>query len=567
MLTALHVRDFALVSSAEAELRGGFCVLTGETGAGKSMLVDAIQAACGSRETRPPAEGAARADVTAEFALAPGGAAARWLEENALDDPDSGRVIVRRTVEGGGKRRTRSFVNGKPATLAQVRELASLLVEIHGQHESLRLLEPGRQRDLLDRHAGSAGLRSRVRGEHEELCALRRRRAELAAAGARLREEAETLRLRIEELERIGFSAGKWRDADAQLRRIHHFGEISDGLSEIVAHLSGEEGVRERLGAAHRAASAIAKRDERAGSLLLSLGQLAELADEVARDAGSLSEGIGGDRGDAAALESFISESHRLMRLHGCVSADALEEKMREMAARLGQIGGVEDPERLDGQIAALQGGLEKSAAALTKKRKAAAKALSAEISGALGALGMAGGTFLVDLADRGEIGPDGREQVRFLISTHRGTKPGELREVASGGELSRVGLAVMAKVGGEAEGRTLVFDEVDSGIGGEIATVVGRVLKDLAARCGQVLCVTHLPQIASLADEHWSVGIDRGAETAQVRLSRLEGAARQAEVARMLGGEEVGSTARRHADQLLELGRRAPKRARASRG
>lgn len=552
MLLSLHVRNFVLVREAELEFGGGFCVLTGETGAGKSMLVDALQLVCGRRDSRdvPVPEGS-RAELSAEFDAAAVPGAPEWLRAHALDDAgDPGRATLRRVIDGG--RRSRCFVNGSPATLGQVRELGALLIDIHGQHESLRLLEPAYQRDLLDGHAGALGVRAELAGLHARRAGLERRLAERSAGEEERERRREELARDLGELSAIGFSAGKWEDVDARARRAHRLSELREGHAELSALLDGEGGALSLLERSRRIAESLGRADPGAAPLAEQAGQLAGMADEFSREVGRSAERVVEDADDLAQMEAFLSESHRLMGRHRCVTAGALDGRMREMEAELAGLGGGEGQEDLSAEIAQVGKRMGRLAGELTRKRKAAAGKASRSVTGMLRDLGMPDGEFAVGLEPREEVAADGREKVGFLISTRKGMPPGDIAKVASGGELSRLGLAIMACMAGASGRQSLVFDEVDAGIGGDIATMVGRALLGLSGRCGQVLCVTHLPQIASLGDEHWRVAAGRGPKDSPVLAERLGEEGRREEVARMLGGDEVRETAVLHAERML---------------
>ena len=557
MLEALHVRDFVLIGRAQVEFGGGLCVLTGETGAGKSILVDALQAVCGRRLPRSvPAACGPGPEISAEFGVAGNEHVRRWLRDSALEGGESDVVIVRRMIGEASGKRPRCYINGLPATLGQARELASLLIDIHGQHDSLQLLEPSRQRDLLDQYGGCTELRRKVARVYADLSAARRRRAAAAQDSAERERAAAELRSSLDELDRIGFSLDRWNEADSRQRLYHGAAELQEGLARMSAFLTGEEGAVTRIEGARRVASKLARSNPRLESVVQQIDQVLSLVGDLAHETDLLDGGTDGMRDGIEDIEAFLSEAHRLMRRHKCVSPEALAEAADRMQGELDGLEAAADPKRLDERIAALDRKLDRLAQELTRRRKAAAGKIAPAVSATLLELGMPGSSFAIDLQRRDAAAADGREKVRFLIATHRKARPGELRDVASGGELSRVGLAVMALLSGAPETRTMVFDEIDAGIGGEVAIAVGRMLKTLADKCGQVLCVTHLPQIASLADAHWSLELDHAAERPLVRLSRLDGEERRTEMVRMLGGEPVGETARRHADSLLAMGR-----------
>ncbi len=557
MLQSLHVRNFVLIREAEISFDPGFSVLTGETGAGKSMLVDALQAVCGRRDPKggfPGKEG--RSEIWAEFDVADIKAVGEWLDEHAFEN-DQDSLVMRRVFEEQGRKRSRCFVNGHPATLAQLKELSSLLIDIHGQHDSLQLLDRRFQRDLLDRYAGSLEIRADLKRNHGRLLALRRRRDSINEDNVQREEEKLMLETALAELDAISFSQEKWADADGRLRRVQSRTELLEGLERVLEILDGREGVEERLADVVKIFGNMVRIDGTMKMAAQEVSQIRELASELLRGIRQRLDEVEESSDDAAALEEFISEAHRLMRRHQCISPEILEERMEQMRIRLGELFDGLDLDRLDGEIAVLEKDLEAQADKLSKARGKAARKVSGSVTRMLREMGISNGSFKVDLVKLDSISAEGWEQVRFTVSTHSGSETDDLGKVASGGELSRIGLAVMTLMSGSRQLRTLIFDEIDAGIGGETAVEVGRVMRDLAGSCGQVLCVTHLPQIASQADAHWGVSVGKRNGSPAIGLRSLEGVEREEEIARMLGGDNVGDTAKVHAAGMLRMGRR----------
>lgn len=549
MLRRLLIRDFVIVDSLELEFPSGFGALTGETGAGKSILVDALALTLGDRaDAAVVRNGCARADVAAEFEIGLDSPAAPWLAANDLAAAD-GACLMRRVVEAGG--RSRGYINGSPATAAQMRELGEFLVDIHGQHAHHALLRGDTQRALLDAHGGLTDLAREVaqhyRAWHKLAEALREAEHNVAA----VTREREMLEWQVKELRELGFDPQQWQETRHEHRRLAHAAMLLEGAAEILAELEeGEIALVPRLEHAAARLAALSSYDEE----LKDVGEMFDAVRIQSVEAAHLlrryRERLDLDPQRLAEVESRIDAVHQLARKHR-VSPEDLPLVQTELERRYEELGGLSDPAALAEKEGQAHAFYVTAATRLSQGRRQAAERLSQQVTAAMQELAMNGGQFEIALEPLPAEGAYGMESVEFRVAANPQQPLRALSKVASGGELSRIGLAiqVIASVGGGTA--TVVFDEVDVGIGGRVAEIVGRMLKALGTT-RQVLCVTHLPQVAAQADWQWSVakqGID-GEVLCRVALLDHEG--RVEEVARMLGGIRVTATTRKHAQEML---------------
>jgi DNA repair protein RecN (Recombination protein N) len=550
MLRRLSLRDFVIVSQLEVELASGFSVLTGETGAGKSILVDALQLALGSRgDAGVVREGAARAEISAEFdspaSLSP------WLDEAGFETSDT--LLLRRVIDAQGK--SRAWVNGSPATVAQLREAADHLVDIHGQHAWQSLTRAASVRALLDAYAGvDTGALSAA---HQRWKAATEMLAKARTQQADLERERERLAWQVGEIDKLAPGADEWPELEADHKRLSNAQSLMDAARSALDAVSEAElnadGLTSR---ALDALNDVADYDQR----------LAEVAEVL--------QGAQAQLQDAAhTLGSYLNHAEldpdRLRELDERLAAwMSLAKRYRRPPAELpalldqwkGELRALDAAADLDGLERALkdaQSAYDTEARRVGSQRKTAAPKLSAAITQAMQQLGMAGGRFEVALAAQEERQSFGMESAEFLVAGHAGSSPRPLGKVASGGELSRIALAIAVTTsqlaqGGEAAG-TLIFDEVDAGVGGAVADTVGRLMKQLG-RDRQVMAVTHLPQVAACADHHFVVSKALRDGSTRSDVQAVTGEARVAEIARMLAGERQTGTTLAHAQELLSV-------------
>jgi DNA repair protein RecN (Recombination protein N) len=562
MLHELRVENLLLIERAELRLGPGLNVLTGETGAGKTMLAHALDLLLGGKArsgiVRP---GAAEAYVEGVFELEPG---VRELVGERLPDDAEELVLARRVWADG---RTRAYLNGRAATVADLRDVGGELLAFYGQHEHRRLMLASAQLEILDGFCGPAQRerRARAAAAHAELRALTRRARELGALDGARERELDLLEFELKEIEDVDPSESEQAELAAERERLRHLdglrGAALAGAEAIGvgAFESGEAGAAALLAAAGHRLDAIAGVDPALDALAERQRALAIEADDLALELRRFAEGVEGEGGRERLdqVEERLAALARLERKHGGSIAAVLAHAA-ECRARRDELTGAEAA--LADVAAALEAGrarLATVAAELRGARAAAAPALSAAVCGRLAELAMPGASFEVALGERDEPGASGADTVELLIAANPGVPAGPLREIASGGELSRVMLALLGVANadvpdGDASARLLVFDEVDAGIGGHTANAVGAQLHALAG-ARQVLCITHLPQVAAHADRHFRIAKDGSGETAVTTVADLSGDAVLGELVRMLGADEGDRAATQHARELLK--------------
>ena len=549
MLRFLQIRDFAIVDSLELEFGAGFTCISGETGAGKSILVGALGLLCGDRaDSGSVRSGSERAELTATFELAETSPALAWLRETELDD--GADCLLRRTISAGG--RSRAWINGTAVTLGQLAELGEHLVEIHGQNEHLRLVRSAEQFRLLDGGGEYPAELERTRECFFHWQALEQEKQALLGDTPLDAAEADLVRYQVEELEADMLSAAEFETLEQEHRMLARGGDIVASLEQALGLLQSDDGGSAAL---NRAAAAIASHgalDEGIAAAARLLEEAVINCDEASGEIQSALSRMDLSPERLAELERRIGRQYDLARKHR-VQPDQLEMVRARLDERLERSASIEKRlARIDGELEAALVAYRDAAAALHRRRAERAEALSAAVSELMQELGMAGGRFALEARHEPTRAPSARGDTRLQISVsaNSGTTPGPLARVASGGELSRISLAVKIVASAHAPAATQVFDEVDAGIGGRTASAVGGLLRKLAGD-GQALCVTHLAQVAVFADEQLCVVKADEAERTTVRTDRLDAAGRVDEVARMLGGQ-VSERSRAHAAELL---------------
>ena len=555
MLHTLSIRDFVIVDTIELEFSAGFSVLTGETGAGKSILIDALTLALGGRgDASVVREGAAKADITADFSVSE--VAQAWLVANEFANDDGG-ALLRRVIDNAG--RSKAYINGIPATAAQLRELGDMLVDIHGQHAHQSLLKSEAQRALLDgqataREAGAEQDARQVAALHKRWRALVRQREEFETNAANVLYERERLEWQVGELEKLAAKPGEWTDITNEHSRLSHAASLLEGAQEALSLISESED--------HPIVSQLSGLNQKLGKLVSVDAELQPIVDLIESSRIQLQESVYALNNYLDRVELDPERLHqldaRMEAMHSTarkfrVMPEELPEEHAKLSEKLQHLADASDIEGLLRQEAKIEAEYRSVAERLSATRQAAALELGQAVTRAMQELSMTGGSFEIAL-NPCEPAAHGLEQVEFLVAGHAGTAPRSLAKVASGGELARIALAISVITSHATTTPTLIFDEVDSGIGGAVAEVVGRLLKRLG-QGRQVLCVTHLPQVASQANQHFQVAkstLDNG-KTAS-RIDMLDAKARVEEVARMLGGLEITATTRKHARELLAI-------------
>ncbi|KUZ69762.1 DNA repair protein RecN [Burkholderia ubonensis] len=547
MLRHLSIRDFVIVAALDLEFDSGFTVFSGETGAGKSILIDALALALGERaDASVVRTGCGRADITAEFTQHD--RVARWLDEHAFDAEDT--VMLRRVIDANG--RSRAFINGTSATLAQLREVGEMLVDIHGQHAHQLLMRPDAQRELFDTHAGLVADAANVARAWR---VWRDATQAIDAAKAHERElqlEREKLAWQLAELDKLAPQPGEWDEVSNEHKRLSHAANLFDGVQGALNALSeADDAMLAQLGAIVSKLRSLADYDPALGDALASLEPAEIQLQEAVYSLSHYAQRLDLDPNRLAQVETRLDALHSTARKFR-LPPDTLHEEHAARRAQLAALDAAADLGALHAAQAKAWDAYLVDAKRLSKARAQAARALGTAVTAGMQELSMAGGSFEVALVPLADGGPHGLEQVEFRVAGHPGVPLRPLAKVASGGELARVSLALAVIASAASPTPTLIFDEVDTGIGGGVAEVVGRLLHQLG-RDRQVLCVTHLPQVAARGDQHFQVakGADDNGGTVSTVVP-LDKASRVEEVARMLGGLEITATTRKHAKEML---------------
>ena len=545
MLTDLSIRDYAIVQRLDIELHNGMTCMTGETGAGKSIMLDALGLCIGDRaDARAVRAGADRAEISALFSVEHLPLAQAWLERAAL--LEGHECLVRRTVTSDG--RSRAFINGSPATLAQCTELGELLVDIHSQHAHQSLLRRAVQRELLDEFSEITNEASAVAAEAEAIRGLKQELATLTSSSKKLEERRDLLNYQIEELLELNFTEGELESLESEQKLLSNANWIMDtvhGVSEQCAQLGDQ--LRSSVAALSddRLGSGI---DESRDMVASSQIQLEEAASELRR----YLDRIELDPQKLQEIEKRLDAAYTLARKHR-IRPEALADHLNTLSDELeGLEQGNQRLDELEKEIEKRQTRWIEAATALSKKRAAGGKGLASRAMDLLSQLAMERCTLEIGFLplDPDKLDPRGLEEVEIWIATNPGSQPGPLNKVASGGELSRISLALQVAVADMATAPTMIFDEVDVGVGGAVADVVGKLLRTLSANV-QVLCVTHLPQVAAKGHKHIQVS-KAGDEVVTTSLNYLSGDERVEELSRMLGGAVVTEATRENARELL---------------
>jgi len=553
MLTQLYVRDFAIVRELSLAYEPGFTVLTGETGAGKSILIDALALVLGERaDSEVIRHGCARAEVSAGFALKPSSSAAKWLKENDLFDDQE--CVLRRVVEAD--KPSRGFINGRPVPIQMLRELGEYLVDIHGQHEHQSLLRRDAQREILDDYAGLEDSVRTLAGHYRDMETLRERLAMLKQRTADREARVEWLTHQVRELDALALAADEIPVLEEEHARLANGAELIEGVQSLAQAITEDEeaAVSRQLARAVNRLEALVKYDHKLGEIAVLLNEASIQIDEAGSRLNHYLESLELDPSRLQAVERRLSTVHDLARKHK-VKPEELPAVHERLRAELSEI------VNLDTSLGKLEEDLEKAGALylktakeITRVRQGAAKKLAKAVTGEMQELGMPGGSFEVSLTPlpEGETSAHGLERIEFLVSANPGQPARPLAKVASGGELSRISLALQVVLAGTGRIPTLIFDEVDVGIGGRVAEVVGRKLRALG-ETRQVLCITHLAQVAAQGAQHVQIRKQTEGKDTVATAALLGERERMMEIARMIGGMEISKQTLAHAKDMLE--------------
>ena len=556
-LQRISLRDFVIVRQLELEFGAGFTVLSGETGAGKSILIDALQLVLGARaDASVVREGATRSELCAEFSaplhLQP------WLQDNGFDAADD--LLLKRSIDAQGK--SRAWINGSPATATQLREIGDQLLDIHGQHAWQSLTRPSAVRELLDAYAqiSAQALQTLWNDWRQSLQTLEHARS----AQDQLQQERERLSWQIGEVDKLSPGVDEWEELNAQHTRLSHAQTLLDAAQTALTHLQEEDAAHSHLAQAVKA-----------------LQEQANIEAEFQQLSDQLSSALAQAEDAAHSLQAWLRRAD--LDPQGLADIDArmglwvgLSRRYKRTPQELPALyhGWQQELVKLDAAVdlAALEASEQKAKNAFmaearkrSQARQKAAPKLAASITQAMQNLGMQGGQFQVQLQALDEPASHGLEEVQFLVAGHAGSTPRPVGKVASGGELSRIALAIAVTTSQLGTAQTLIFDEVDAGVGGAVAETVGRLMKQLG-KDRQVLAVTHLPQVAACADHHWVVSKHADKEGVASQVIPATGEQRVAEIARMLGGERLSDTTHAHAREMLQAMTKAAPKPKAAR-
>lgn len=543
-LKSISLRDFVIVRTLDLDLAGGFTVLTGETGAGKSILIDALQLALGARaDAGVVREGAQRCEISAEFDTSP--ALAGWLDEAGFTSGDS--LLLRRTVDTQGK--SRAWINGSAATASQLKEIADKLVDIHGQHAWQSLTRPDAVRDLLDSYADVST--KALMNSWQAWRQAQKTLLDARSAQDNLQRERERLAWQIGELDKLAPNPNEWDELNTQHGRLSNAQTLRDAVQTALDALAeSEHNANSLLSRALNALQSQSHIEPQFNALTEVLGSALAQTEDAVHSLNSYARGAELEPQRLNELDARLGLWVSLARRYKRLPADLPEllAGWREELKKLDEAADLAQLECLEKQANAKY---IEDAKDVTKLRTKAAPALAKAITHAMQGLGMQGGQFAVALSTLEQPAQYGLEQAEFLVAGHSGTTPRPVGKVASGGELSRIALAIAVTTSQLGEAQTLIFDEVDSGVGGAVAETVGRLMKQLG-KDRQVMAVTHLPQVAACSDQHLVVAkqTDKGKTFSTVE--PVTGEARVAEIARMLGGEKLSNTTLAHAKEML---------------
>lgn len=550
MLSTIHVRNFAIIDEVHVEFGAGMNVLTGETGAGKSILVDALGLAMGDRASADAIRaGQKRADITASFQIAEHSEAANWLVDQAFES--DGECLMRRVINKDGP--SRGFINGNPVPMQSLKTLGAMLVNIHGQHEHQSLQQSDAQRHMLDARGGLSKLVKNVASSYQQWHALQSELDELQTARDQRDDRIAYLRFQLEELVNLDLQENELQTLEPERLQLANAERLAENSSRAADALADDDNrnAQSLLAQANRDLAAIVEFDKRLVPIVSILDEaqvhVAEAADALRR----YQADIDVDPKRQEFVEQRLADIQRLARKHH-VEPSALVERTHELQAALKELENADATlEALEQNVLAAELAYKKTADKLSRARKKAAKPFAAEVEGGMQTLGMPGGQFEVECEPSAKMSKHGTDAIRFLVSANPGQPPQAIQKVASGGELSRISLAIQVAAGRRDAVGSMIFDEVDAGVGGAVAEMVGQQMRALAEQC-QVLAVTHLPQVAGQAHHHHKVTKVTGKKTTTTGIETLSEDMRVEEIARMLGGKSITAVSRKHAKEML---------------
>jgi len=556
MLRFLNIQDFVIVDRMEVEFGRGFTVLTGETGAGKSILIDALSLSLGERsDAGQVRNGSKRAEISAEFDVSESPELLAWLRENDLEGhgDDDNVCLMRRVIEAGG--RSRGFINGRPATLQQLRMVGGKLVDIHGQHEHQSLLRTEEQRELLDAFSGSRELAQAVTTSYRRWQSLQKHRIEWEQNTTSFEQEREQLELQSRELLTLNFSPDEWQILKSDHSRLSHSASLLEAVHTCLEILSESESASlAQINLSTSRLKGLLQYDAGLKGVLDMLDSAQIQLQEAVYELGRYKQGLDLDPKILREMEERLSVVHAAARKYRVVP-DEIPNLLKTFTEKLDGLNQIGDGEAMMKEEAIAKDVYLKLAKKLSVVRDGAARKLTQQVTAAMQTLAMEGGKFSVTQAPLEQGNAHGMEQIEFEVSPHQGMPLRPLAKVVSGGELSRISLAIQVITSKVGVVPTLIFDEIDAGIGGRIAEIVGELLKKLGKE-RQVMCVTHLAQVASAGNQQWQVAKSGDPDNGGNVLSHvtvLKDEERIEEIARMLGGVKITETTRKHAAEMLQ--------------
>ncbi|NVK89226.1 MAG: DNA repair protein RecN [Gammaproteobacteria bacterium] len=551
MLATIQIKNFALIEQLSLEFKQGMTVITGETGAGKSIVIDALGLALGERaESSMVRFGQEKAEITASFQLAADAPAIDWLEEHELDA--DGECILRRVVAREG--RSKCFINGTPATLAMLSQLGDKLVDIHGQHAHQSLLKPSIQLELLDQLVSDDALLQRVAELATRYQKTKKKLDTLQQSQTQRQERSELLAYQLDELSALKLSANSISELESEHARASHLQELTDAACGMMSELFDQDGdLLGQLQHWREELSRLQRKDTQLTAAFDLLASACNNLEEMRSELRHYQDSLELDPRQLEELNERLATLFDLSRKHHCelVELPAVE---RAIANELQQLTADNDNnEQLLIELDQIEDDYQQAALSLSKKRQKAALELAKQVSAQMQQLGMEGGQFAVDFSAPGQhINRHGLDQLEFQVTANPGQPLQALNKVASGGELSRISLAIQVITAQQRITPTLIFDEVDVGIGGQTADIVGRMLAKIAQHA-QVLCVTHQPQVAAKGQQHLLAEKSRGNNNTETAMISLTGEQRVQEIARMVGGQSITASTIKHAQELIE--------------
>jgi DNA repair protein RecN (Recombination protein N) len=551
MLTHIHIWNFAIVEKLDMELEDGLTVLTGETGAGKSILLDALNLSLGDRaDTGVIRHGAEKAEISVTFDTANAPEAENWLKQHELNSAQE--CIIRRVISNKGS--SKAFINGKPAPIQQLRELGEMLVDLHGQHEHQSLLKANAQRQLLDDYAVHNDLVKQVHAAYQQWHALQDELQRLSEAQRDRNEKLELLRYQVDELEKLSLTESELPELESEHKKLANATQLISTCERNMHLLEDNEqgAINNLLSKVSNDIQTLSDTDENlknvAGMLDSALIQSREAAGELR----NYMDGLDINPQRLEEVEQRLGTITDLSRKHH-VQAEELPAMLPKLQEELSSLENAEGRlNNLEEDISKATDNYRKLATKLFQSRSKAAKTLSKSVTESMQKLGMEGGSFVVQLTTEENFTIHGLEKVDFMVSANPGQPVKPLTKVASGGELSRISLAIQVITAQNSRIPTLIFDEVDVGIGGRVAEIVGRLLRELGDH-RQVICVTHLPQVAALGHHHLQVSKQKATDTTISQIAELQQVQRVEEIARMLGGIEITDQTLLHAEEMLK--------------